>query len=198
MATLPSGSIRNSDGSISYQGYKFPGLNKPIRSKAKDKKYVVLASKNGSVKMLHFGHSGYDHNYSESAKKSYLARSAGIKNKSGSSTANDPHSANYWARKILWAKNKPANGSANLKKDSLPRITHDIVNRAPNGQYILYSADRKRILGRHNTRAEAEAQERAIEASKHARGDEIDQWCNDGKSDVYIETRIICGLKNND
>ena len=34
--------------------------------------------------------------------KSYRARSAGIKDKSGKLTANDKNSANYWSRKINW------------------------------------------------------------------------------------------------
>ena len=52
---------------------------------------------------MRFGHKGYGHNYSEAARKSYMARSAGIKNKSGQLTKNDKFSANYWARKELWA-----------------------------------------------------------------------------------------------
>jgi len=37
------------------------------------------------------------HNYSPAARKSYLARSAGIKGK------DSKLSANYWSRKVLWA-----------------------------------------------------------------------------------------------
>ena len=47
-------------------------------------------------------HKDYKHNYSKEARKNYLTRSAGIKNKSGKSTKNDKFSANYWARKDLW------------------------------------------------------------------------------------------------
>jgi hypothetical protein len=35
--------------------------------------------------------------------------------------------------------------------------------------FVLMSSDGKRVLGRHKTRADAEAQERAIQAAKHAR-----------------------------
>jgi hypothetical protein len=89
-------------------------LNKPIKSTAKGKKLMVLASKNIGgerwVKLIHFGALGYGHNYSEKAKRSYLARSAKIRDKSGKLTKNDPWSANHWARKILWPANKPAHG----------------------------------------------------------------------------------------
>ena len=96
-----------------YQGQLFE-LDKPIKSTIKGKKMMVLASKtiNGKkrVKLIHFGAEGYGHNYSEKAKKSYLARSAGIRNKEGKLTKDDKWSANYWARKILWPKNAPTTG----------------------------------------------------------------------------------------
>ena len=62
------------------------------------------------VKLIHFGALGYGHNYSVRAKQSYLARSAGIRNKQGRLTKNDRWSANYWARKILWPAHKKATG----------------------------------------------------------------------------------------
>ncbi|MDE3046529.1 MAG: hypothetical protein KGJ02_07820 [Verrucomicrobiota bacterium] len=89
-------------------------VNKPIKSTARGKKMMVLASKTVAgerrVKLVHFGALGYGHNYSQKAKKSYLARSAKIRNKAGKLTKNDPWSANHWARKILWPAGKPANG----------------------------------------------------------------------------------------
>jgi len=95
-------------------------LNKPVKSNAKGKKMMVLASKkvNGEtrVKLIHFGALGYGHNYSQKAKRNYLQRSAGIKNKKGELTKNDPFSANYWARRILWPANKPATGPKKTKK----------------------------------------------------------------------------------
>lgn len=96
-----------------YRG-KLWSLNKPQKSTAKGKKMMVLATKtvNGErkVKLIHFGAVGYGHNYSAQAKKNYLTRSAGIRNKQGKLTKDDPWSANYWARKILWPKNKPTTG----------------------------------------------------------------------------------------
>lgn len=95
-------------------------LNKPVRSTAKGKKMMVLATKtiNGErrVKIVHFGALGYGHNYSEKAKKSYLARSAGIRNKKGELTMNDKWSPNHWARKILWPKNRRATGPKTTDK----------------------------------------------------------------------------------
>jgi hypothetical protein len=89
-------------------------LNKPIKSNRKNKKMMVLACKNingeKKVKLIHFGALGYGHNYSLKAKKNYLARSAGIKNKKGKLTKDDPFSSNYWSRKILWPKNKKPTG----------------------------------------------------------------------------------------
>ncbi len=83
--------------SVEYRGHTFPGYNKPRASWKKDKKKVVLAKKGDKVKIVHFGAKGYGHNYSAAARKSYLARSAKIKG------VNDKFSANYWARKVLWA-----------------------------------------------------------------------------------------------
>ena len=94
-----------------YRGKLFR-LNRPVRSTAKGKKMMVLASKRVAgetrAKLIHFGAVGYGHNYSKRAKKSYLARSAGIRDGSGKLTKDDRWSANYWARKILWPARKPA------------------------------------------------------------------------------------------
>ncbi|MCP5508929.1 MAG: hypothetical protein H7A39_00740 [Chlamydiales bacterium] len=106
-------SLEKKDGKVFYRG-KYWTVNEPIPSTAKGKKMMVLASKTVDgekrVKIVHFGALGYGHNYSAAAKKNYLARSAGIRNKDGKLTKNDPWSANYWARKILWPVNKPAVG----------------------------------------------------------------------------------------
>ena len=63
----------------------------------------VLAKKGENIRVVEFGQKGYGHNYSAAARRSYLARSAGIKGKGGRSTKDDKFSANYWARKVLWA-----------------------------------------------------------------------------------------------
>lgn len=81
-------------------------------STAKDKKLMVVV--NG--KTIHFGQKGYTHfrdrtgllpkylNHGDKQRRdSYLSRTAKILRKDGSKTMNDVNSANYHARKILWA-----------------------------------------------------------------------------------------------
>ena len=95
---LPSGGLK-------YRGETFPGYNKPKTAPAGSKhKKRVLAKKGDKVKVVNFGARGYKHNYSKKAKKSYLARSAGIKGK------DDKFSANYWSRRVLWPSNQKADG----------------------------------------------------------------------------------------
>lgn len=95
-------------------------LNQPVESTAKGKKMMVLATKiidgKKMAKIIHFGAKGYGHNYSKEAKKNYLARSAGIRDKTGQLTKNDKWSPNYWARKILWPAHKKATGPKTTKK----------------------------------------------------------------------------------
>ena len=80
------------------------------RSTRKHKKLMVKV--NG--KAIHFGDSreqhfkdrtgifaSQDHNDPE-RRKSYLRRTANIRNKEGKLTRDDPTSANYHARRILW------------------------------------------------------------------------------------------------
>ena len=97
--------------SVEYRGHTFPGYNVPIKSSRPEKKKMVLAKKGDEVRLIHFGQQGYKHNYSDAAKKNYLARSAGIRGKGGL-TKDDKFSANYWARRELWPKNEPADGTA--------------------------------------------------------------------------------------
>jgi hypothetical protein len=66
---------------------------------------MVLAKKGDDVKLVRFGLRGmsdYTKHGSEERRKNYLARSGGIRDKSGKLTKDDKFSANYWARKILW------------------------------------------------------------------------------------------------
>ncbi|MEC8307202.1 MAG: hypothetical protein VXZ72_05100 [Chlamydiota bacterium] len=102
--------------SIEHRGKRFPGYNQPIASDRPNKKKMVLAKKGDKVKLIHFGQKGYKHNYSKSAKSNYLSRSAGIRNKSGGLTMNDKFSPNYWSRRVLWPKNKKADGSAATRR----------------------------------------------------------------------------------
>ena len=96
---------------ITYQNTTFPDYNTPIPSTSKDKKMMVLVRHRGVVRLVHFGQRGYAHNYSPEAKANYLARSAGIRDKDGNLTKDDPFSPNYWARKVLWPDG-PADGKA--------------------------------------------------------------------------------------
>jgi hypothetical protein len=73
----------------------------------------VLAKKGDEIKVVEFGQKGYGHNYSAEARSNYLARSGGIRSGSGALTKNDKFSANYWARKVLWAG--PSGSKANPK-----------------------------------------------------------------------------------
>jgi hypothetical protein len=83
---------------IAYRGEVFEGYNKPkLTPDHPSKKAVVLAKDGDTVRLIRFGAQGYGHNYSEEARKSYLARSKKLKG------TNDKLSANYWARKFLWA-----------------------------------------------------------------------------------------------
>lgn len=75
--------------------------NQPTRSNREGKKKMVKACKDGTEKLIHFGATGYKHNYSKDAKKSFRARH-------GCDNAKDKLSAKYWACKNLWPKNKLA------------------------------------------------------------------------------------------
>ena len=91
----------DSSGRVYYRG-RWYVVDKPVKSTRADKKRMVLAEKSGCLKLIHFGDPEYRHNYSDKARESYLKRSAGIRDREGNLTKNNKHSANYWARKILW------------------------------------------------------------------------------------------------
>tara|TARA_R110002167_G_C12338627_1_gene620918 strand:+ start:261 stop:542 length:282 start_codon:yes stop_codon:yes gene_type:complete len=80
-------------------------LYKPVHSSKSGKKGMVYVMKGGKKRLIHFGDSSMtDKRKGASAaqQKSYLARSAGIKNKEGKLTKNDKNSANYWSRRVNW------------------------------------------------------------------------------------------------
>ena len=79
--------------------------NVPRKSPKDGKKKVVKACSGGKEKIIHFGASGYGHNYSAAARKSFKARHR-------CSSAKDKLSARYWACKNLWA------GKGGSKKSS--------------------------------------------------------------------------------
>jgi hypothetical protein len=70
--------------------------NKPRKSTKAGKKMMVKACQSGKEKLIHFGASGYGHNYSAAARKSFKARHR-------CDSANDKLTARYWACKKLWA-----------------------------------------------------------------------------------------------
>ena len=80
-------------------------LYRPVHSLVKGKKGSVYVMKNGKKRLIHFGDASMTDKRkgaSKAQQKSYLARSAGIRNKEGKLTKNDKNSANYWSRKINW------------------------------------------------------------------------------------------------
>ncbi len=80
-------------------------LYKPMKSTRKGKKGMVYVMKDGKKRLIHFGDSSMTDKKkgaSKAQQKSYLARSAGIRNKEGKLTKNDKNSANYWSRKVNW------------------------------------------------------------------------------------------------
>lgn len=80
--------------SISYRGETFSGYNKPKRTPGDKKKFAVLAKKGDKVKLVRFGDPNMTIKKDQPArKKSYCARSGGIKG------TGDKFSANYWSRK---------------------------------------------------------------------------------------------------
>lgn len=103
--TLKARKALQKTAEVEYRGVTFPGYNKPIPSNRKGKKKMVLVKRGDRVKLVHFGQKGYEdytQHKDKARRKNYLARSGGIKGKGGKLTANDPFSANYWARKELW------------------------------------------------------------------------------------------------
>jgi hypothetical protein len=103
---MKAAGIKRLDGKLNYRGHQFPGFNKPVDAPAGAKqKKMVLAKKGDEVKLVRFGLRGmkdFTQHKDPERRKNYLARSAGIKGKGGKLTKDDPFSANYWARKVLW------------------------------------------------------------------------------------------------
>lgn len=81
-------------------------------STSKDKKYDLLDLQGnkilsfGSLQMEHYkdklGYYKKLNHLDPKRRKSYLARSAGIINKDGNFTKDDPESPNFWSRRYLW------------------------------------------------------------------------------------------------
>ena len=71
--------------------------NRPQKSWRRGKKRVVKACSGGKERIIHYGATGYGHNYSTTARRSFRARHkcSGARNKL---------SARYWACKNLWTR----------------------------------------------------------------------------------------------
>lgn len=80
-------------------GKKDMKCNSPKSSNRDGKKKMVKACDNGKEKLIHYGATGYKHNYSKEAKKNFRSRH-------GCDSAKDKLSARYWACKDLWGKTK--------------------------------------------------------------------------------------------
>jgi hypothetical protein len=80
-------------------------LYKPRKSTRKGKKGMVYVKKDGKKRLIHFGDSSmkdFTQHKDTKRRKSYLARSGGIRDKSGRLTKNNKNSANYWSRRVNW------------------------------------------------------------------------------------------------
>lgn len=71
--------------------------NSPTKSSREGKKKMVKACSGGTEKLIHYGATGYKHNYSDAARKSFRARHR-------CDTANDKLTARHWACKDLWGR----------------------------------------------------------------------------------------------
>lgn len=93
-------------GGIEYRGELFPWFDKPKKNTGKGKaKMKVLARKGDQIKVVSFGHKDYEdfrQHKDPKRRKSYLKRSAGIRDKNGKLTKDDKFSPNRWARAVLW------------------------------------------------------------------------------------------------
>lgn len=103
---MKAGDVKREGGKLIYRGHKFEAFNKPVSAPPGDShKKMVLAKKGEDVKLVKFGLRGmsdFTQHKDPERRANYLARSGGIRDKDGNLTKNDPFSANYWARKVLW------------------------------------------------------------------------------------------------
>ena len=81
-------------------------LYKPVHSSNPKKKGMVyVKSDGGGKKLIHFGVASMTDKKkgaSKAQQKSYLARSAGIRDGDNKLTKDNKNTANYWSRKINW------------------------------------------------------------------------------------------------
>lgn len=92
---------------IKYKGDDYKVFLSVRKSPRKDKKLMVgvMKVKSGRKKIIHFGQVGYSDftiHKNPIRRRLYLQRSAKIKDRFGRLTKDNPFSANYWARRVLW------------------------------------------------------------------------------------------------
>ena len=107
--------------------------NKPQKSWKPSKKRVVKACSKGKEKIIHFGATGFGHNYNSIARKNFRARHK-------CDTANDKLTARYWACKNLWTKggdskpcpkNRRCKGASPQRRRSPRRSLRKSTRRSP-------------------------------------------------------------------
>ena len=85
---------------------KDKALYQPKPSNRPGKKYMVyVKGESGNPKLIHFGATGYKHNYSEKAKQNFRSRH-------NCDSANKD-SAKWWACNYLWGKKQPIGTKTN-------------------------------------------------------------------------------------
>ena len=103
---MKASDVKKEGGKLHYRGHTFDAFNKPKTAPEGDShKKMVLAKKGDEVKLVKYGLRGmedYTQHKDPKRRENYLKRSAGIKDKNGKPTKDDPFSPNHWARKDLW------------------------------------------------------------------------------------------------
>lgn len=98
--------VERKGGKLIYQGYTFPGFNKPIKNTGAGKhKMLVLAKKGNECKIVKFGHKDYEDftiHKDKTRRAAYHKRHKAIKLADGSPAWKDVFQAAHWALKILW------------------------------------------------------------------------------------------------
>ena len=79
------------------KGKKGMTCNRVKKSYRSGKKFMVKACSGGKQKLIHFGATGYGHNYSKGARKSFRARHK-------CNTAKNKLTARYWSCKHSWTR----------------------------------------------------------------------------------------------
>ena len=88
--------------------------NIPQKSWRRGKKRVVKSCSNGKERIIHYGATGYGHNYNSTARRSFRARHK-------CSSAKNKLSARYWACKNLWTRGGSKQKCPSNRKCKSPR-----------------------------------------------------------------------------